>query len=102
MADDQVAEKPFHPQSGWFPLLLCIVALLGGPVAFIAGAALESVPSVLVAVPAVLAGIISLFGFMAIQPNVARVLLLFGDYRGTVSQSGFFWVNPFYSKKLTS
>jgi regulator of protease activity HflC (stomatin/prohibitin superfamily) len=30
------------------------------------------------------------------------VLLLFGDYRGTVSKSGFYWVNPFFSKKKVS
>jgi regulator of protease activity HflC (stomatin/prohibitin superfamily) len=39
---------------------------------------------------------------MAIAPNDSRVLLLFGDYRGTVKESGFFWVNPFYSKKKVS
>jgi regulator of protease activity HflC (stomatin/prohibitin superfamily) len=37
------------------------------------------------------------FGFFALQPNEARVLVLFGEYRGTVRQSGFHWGNPFYS-----
>ena len=36
-------------------------------------------------------------GFFALQPNEARVLILFGDYRGTVKQGGFCWGNPFYS-----
>src|SRR5437870_11236765 len=31
------------------------------------------------------------------QPNEARVLLLFGDYKGTVRTSGFHWGNPFYT-----
>ena len=39
---------------------------------------------------------------MAIAPNDSRVLLLFGNYRGTVRESGFFWVNPFMSKKKIS
>ena len=43
-------------------------------------------------------GLIGLFGLMAIAPNDSRVLLLFGEYRGTVTESGFFWVNPFFSK----
>jgi len=38
-------------------------------------------------------------GFMQIEPNEARVLLFFGKYRGTVKENGFFWVNPFFSKK---
>ncbi|MDR3327542.1 MAG: SPFH domain-containing protein [Prevotellaceae bacterium] len=38
-------------------------------------------------------------GFMKIEPNEARVLLFFGKYRGTVKEDGFFWINPFYTKK---
>jgi regulator of protease activity HflC (stomatin/prohibitin superfamily) len=41
-------------------------------------------------------------GFQAVQPNDARALLLFGEYRGSIVKSGFFWVNPFYSKKRIS
>jgi len=36
-------------------------------------------------------------GFFTIQPNKARVLVLFGDYIGTVVDEGFHWANPFYS-----
>ncbi len=35
------------------------------------------------------------FGFYIVQPNVARVLVLFGRYRGTVRENGFYWTNPF-------
>ncbi|MGV6830602.1 MAG: SPFH domain-containing protein [bacterium] len=41
-------------------------------------------------------------GFIMVQPNNSRVLLLFGKYIGTVKQNGFYWVNPFYSKKKIS
>ena len=41
--------------------------------------------------------VLHLIGFMTIQPNIARVLIFFGKYRGTVTDNGFFWVNPFYS-----
>lgn len=37
-----------------------------------------------------------------VQPNASRVLLLFGKYIGTVKQNGFYWVNPFYTKKKIS
>lgn len=36
---------------------------------------------------------------MQIEPNEARVMVFFGEYRGTVKDNGFFWVNPFYAKK---
>lgn len=38
-------------------------------------------------------------GFMRIEPNEARVMVFFGEYEGTVKENGFFWVNPFYTKK---
>ena len=50
----------------------------------------------------ILGGLVALFGVMAVAPNQARVLLLFGDYKGSVKDSGFFWVNPFFSKKKVS
>lgn len=42
------------------------------------------------------------FGFIMVQPNNSRVLLLFGKYVGSVKRNGFYWVNPFYSKKKIS
>jgi len=35
------------------------------------------------------------FGFFTVQPNAARVLVLFGEYKGTVREEGFRWANPF-------
>ena len=46
--------------------------------------------------------VLHLIGFMTIQPNIARVLIFFGKYRGTVTDNGFFWVNPFYSTRKLS
>ncbi len=36
-------------------------------------------------------------GFYTLQPNESRVLILFGNYRGTVKSAGWHWGNPFYS-----
>ncbi|WP_113925746.1 SPFH domain-containing protein [Cognataquiflexum aquatile] len=41
-------------------------------------------------------------GFFTLQPNMAMVLVLFGAYKGTVKDTGFFWVNPFMTKKRIS
>ena len=40
-------------------------------------------------------------GFFTLQPNEARVLILFGNYRGTTRAVGFFWANPFYANAPT-
>jgi regulator of protease activity HflC (stomatin/prohibitin superfamily) len=44
-----------------------------------------------------IAAVIMFRGFFTLQPNEARVLVLFGAYKGTVRESGFHWANPFYS-----
>src|SRR5258705_11560845 len=44
-----------------------------------------------------LVGVLLFPGFFTLQPNEARVLLLFGAYKGTVRHSGMHWGNHFYS-----
>lgn len=41
-------------------------------------------------------------GFFMVNPNESRVLILFGDYKGTVKKNGFFWTNPFYYRQNIS
>ncbi len=41
-------------------------------------------------------------GFFYVNPNGSMVLTLFGKYKGTVKANGFYWANPFYSKKSIS
>jgi regulator of protease activity HflC (stomatin/prohibitin superfamily) len=49
--------------------------------------------------PLAIIAFLSFGGFMIVQPNESRVLILFGKYTGTVKDSGFWWVNPFTVKK---
>ncbi len=102
-------EKLHRPFSGW-PLLAIFLAGLACSVYwFISTLALASqqhggatLQNIGIAIGLFLVSITGLCGFLAIQPNEARVLLLFGQYKGTVRESGFFWVNPFLSKKPIS
>jgi regulator of protease activity HflC (stomatin/prohibitin superfamily) len=102
-----IKEKTFRPLSGWLPLAFSIALLVGGPsYTVLALHALRmgdgSGWAVATGVLLILAGIVSLAGYMAVAPNDSRVLLLFGEYKGSVRESGFFWVNPFYTKKKLS
>lgn len=49
-----------------------------------------------------IADIILACGFIMLEPNEARVLVFFGEYRGTFYKTGFWWVNPFMSAKKLS
>ena len=50
----------------------------------------------------IVSALVLAFGFLMVQPNGSRVLLLFGKYVGTIKKNGFYWVNPFYTKKKIS
>jgi regulator of protease activity HflC (stomatin/prohibitin superfamily) len=53
----------------------------------------------------VLLGIVWFFllgGFFIVEPNGSKVLVLFGKYKGTVKDNGFFWANPFMVKRPVS
>lgn len=95
-------EKPFRPMSGWGALFLIFALVIGAIVALVFGARDENPMIIIPAVLTMGLAFIAMFGFMAVAPNDSRVLLLFGDYKGTVRDSGFFWVNPFYSKRKLS
>lgn len=51
---------------------------------------------------AVIAAIIMACGYKMLEPNEARVLLFFGNYRGTFYETGYWWLNPFMSAKKLS
>lgn len=104
-----VEEKTYRPTSGWFPLIVTLAVAIGGPWTAISGAialgergSTGGLFALVGGALVFLLGIIAIFGFQAIAPNQARAFLLFGTYKGSTRQSGFFWVNPFFSKKKVS
>lgn len=92
--------------NGWAMLAFNILLLLGSIACKIGGIATlanrGSVPLGLLmlfgGILGLVGAIIMLVGHFTLQPNEARVLVLFGAYKGTVVDSGFHWANPFYSK----
>jgi len=88
-------EKIIKPNSGWLMLAIFFIFLAGGIFLLIN-------KIVILAVILLLAAFFIAPGFMAIEPNNSRVLNLFGTYKGTIKESGFFWTNPFYLKKTIS
>src|ERR1019366_1803943 len=97
-------EKPVQVHSGWVMLPIVLLLIFGGPAVFIysiaAGVNTIGHPIVWLLVSGVLieiTGIIFSRGLFSLQPNEARVVILFGEYKGTARASGFWWGNPFYS-----
>ncbi|MBN7811400.1 SPFH domain-containing protein [Algoriphagus sp. H41] len=88
-------EKITKPSSGYLMLFLALAGI---------AASVYSFTQVWIAPGAILLfiSILLLPGFFIVEPNKAMVLLLFGKYEGTVKANGFFWVNPFMTKKKIS
>lgn len=88
-------EKITSPSNGYLMLIFIFILFVGSIAAFIM---LKS-PWMLLLI------IFSIFlaaGLILVNPNESRVLLLFGEYKGTVKKNGLFWVNPLYTKKKIS
>ncbi|MDP4223484.1 MAG: SPFH domain-containing protein [Bacteroidota bacterium] len=88
-------EYSIKPISGYVALLLAIL-LLGGA---IAGFAFEII---WLGIVLMILFILTCIGFTIVYPNGSCVMVLFGAYKGSIRENGFFWVNPFYLKRRIS
>ncbi|MEU3415891.1 MULTISPECIES: SPFH domain-containing protein [unclassified Streptomyces] len=106
MPAPRVREFQAHSIGGGLALLLGLLGL-GAAAALFASAGATSSPGVrggLVAagVVVLLAALIAMRGLNTVAPGEARVVQLFGRYRGTIRQDGLRWVNPFTSRTRIS
>ncbi|MFC5718905.1 SPFH domain-containing protein [Streptomyces gamaensis] len=108
-AKAQVREFPAHDIGGGTALLLGLVGLLLGIGCVVLGARFATsgqgaAAAALIAAGIVvgLASLIAMSGLNTIAPGQARVVQLFGRYRGTIRTEGLRWVNPFTSRDKIS
>jgi regulator of protease activity HflC (stomatin/prohibitin superfamily) len=104
-------EREARVMSGWIMLPITIVLYIAGP-ALIALAFINGRPNgtggtdpnwalFVGGIVAIGVAILLSPGFFTLQPNEARILVLFGDYKGSCKQGGFCWGNPFYANGPT-
>jgi regulator of protease activity HflC (stomatin/prohibitin superfamily) len=85
------------------PVLLVLLAgLVYAFVHLVSSAQADRVGGVLAGVAGLVLGILLLVGLFMVEPNQARVLTLFGAYRGSERTPGLRWANPFYGKRSLS
>lgn len=87
-------ERVVSVMNGWV-VLLPLMAIMIADVVYLTTARPENLEALVCVVVLVLGGLLCI-GFFSLQPNEARVLTLFGAYKGTVRTSGFWWGNPLY------
>jgi len=88
-------EKLFSAGSGYL-MLLVLLALIAAPILLI----ITTENFLFIILP--ILGFVGLFGLFVVNPNQSVVLTLFGKYKGTQKSNGFYWINPFFSKKKIS
>jgi len=96
-------EIPFRALSGWL-VLLGLAAVDAAIVTHLVQSDAPRTPAFILlrgVLPA-FASVVMLCGFFIVNPNMSRVLVLFGRYRGTERRAGFFWTNPFTIKNRVS
>ncbi|KUN08537.1 hypothetical protein AQI95_09255 [Streptomyces yokosukanensis] len=106
MPAPRVREFTAHSIGGGLALLLGLLGL-GATAALLAGASATSATGakaglIVAGIVVFLAAVISLRGLNTVAPGEARVVQLFGRYRGTIRQDGLRWVNPFTSRTRIS
>src|ERR1700722_1565152 len=92
-----VSEKVRQPISG-YPMLVVVLSLL--VLIFIAANSDPGTPFIIIILVALF--LIISKGLIVVEPNSAKLFLLFGAYQGSVRSSGFYWVNPFYQRTTIS
>jgi len=89
------SEKIIRPANGYLMLFIAFTLFIGGILMTIR----TKNPTFLIATAL---GFIISFGFILVNPNTSKVLLLFGKYVGTIKDNGLYWANPLYKKKSIS
>ena len=93
-----IREQSYKARPGGVALLVLLVLVVSS----IFLCATEETVLVVPGVVLLTASCIAFAGLIIVNPNEAKVLLLFGKYKGTVKESGWWYVNPFYSKNRIS
>ena len=88
-------EQPASVATGWAGLVVTIALYAAVPLLIFVGARSHIPLLMIVGVVALIVAVGFSCGFFTLQPNEGMVLILFGAYKGTVRESGFFVVNPF-------
>ena len=88
-------EKVFEAMSGYLALFLLLLIIVG----IVLGIFMRN--PYFIAITFILF-FLGVTGLTIVNPNESCVLVLFGAYKGTIKENGFFWVNPFFVRKKIS
>jgi len=95
-------EKQIQGMSGWFMVVILIGMIPYSVSMIVSSARAESLVGVIFWLLVLIIDGIGFGGLTVVNPNEARVVVLFGHYQGTLKQQGFRWVNPLTLRRHVS
>jgi regulator of protease activity HflC (stomatin/prohibitin superfamily) len=90
-------EKVSSTSSGYMGVLFFLILIVLGILGLVYFS--QVVAGIVLSMLCFLGAIFAALGLIVVNPNESAVLVLFGEYKGTIKTNGFFWVNPFFIKK---
>ena len=95
-------ERELRGMSGWVMVAVLTAVVIGAAIALIASAGASSVWGVVLSALVAAAAGAGFAGLTVVNPNEAKVVTLFGVYRGSIKTAGFWWVNPLTTRRRLS
>lgn len=89
-------ENEFRGLNGYLMFTFWFLLLLGSVLG------LFFLPMKVIFIPVMVVSLFCMMGLVVVNPNESMVMVLFGNYAGTIKENGFHWVNPFFVRKKIS
>jgi len=97
-----LSERVVKGVSGWLMVFMFLAVIVGAIAMLVSAIQSESPVWIVAWVLILVVDLVCWAGFTVVNPNEAKVIQLFGVYRGSIKEQGFWWVNPFTSRRTVS
>src|SRR5262245_15482814 len=95
-------EREIRGVSGWVMVVVLLAVLSGAAFGFVMGARAGNALAIVACTLAIVVAGVCFNGLTVVNPNEAKVVTLFGVYKGSIKTAGFWWVNPLTARRRLS
>ena len=95
-------EKEIRGLSGWLVLVVLLAVAAISIWGLVRGARFQDAAEIITSVIVLVLDALCVAGWTVVNPNEASVVTLFGVYKGSIKEPGFWWLNPLTTRKKLS
>ena len=95
-------ERELRGSSGWLCVCLMFAVLVGASYGLVQAARADMAWGVVFWAVVLVIDVLCVAGLTVVNPNQAKVVTLFGVYKGSIKRPGFWWVNPLTTRRKLS